>query len=52
MDENTEQVEQTVTRESEDELSDEELSQVAGGTGSLSFEKVVVTYTPQKADGS
>jgi hypothetical protein len=42
------QVEGTVNRESEDELSDEELSDVAGGTVSLGYGKIEVTYTPQK----
>jgi hypothetical protein len=45
-------VEDAVPRESEDELSDEELRDVAGGTVSLSYGKVVVTYTPQKPDGT
>jgi hypothetical protein len=45
-------VEHAVPRESEDELSDEELSDVAGGTVSLSYGKMVVTYIPQKQDGS
>jgi bacteriocin-like protein len=42
------EVEGKVTRESDDELSDEELSNVTGGEISIPYGPLQVTYTPSK----
>lgn len=46
MEEDTDKTETEVTHESEDELSDEDLSEATGGA-SFSYGSIQVTYTPQ-----
>ena len=50
MDEDTDadKVEDAVPRESDEELSDEELSDVAGGSVSINYTQVATPYTQQK----
>jgi hypothetical protein len=49
MDEDTDQAQDTVTGESDGELSDEELNDLVGGDGSISFNfgHIETTYKPQ-----
>jgi hypothetical protein len=50
MDEDTDvdTVEDAVPRESDEELTDEQLSDVAGGSVSMSYTKIATTYTQQE----